>query len=121
MNRSGDIGLRDKVNVERYSWGDGCDGWRMVDTPDLSVIEERMPSGASEKLHYHARATQYFHVLSGAALFEVDGEAITVQQGQGICITPGQQHCVSNRTAEDLRFLLTSAPTTRGDRIEVEP
>lgn len=111
---------RDRSNAEHYEWGFGCEGWRMVDTPELSVIEERMPPGATEKLHYHERAVQYFHILAGEARFEVDGNAVVVPEGEGMHILPGQRHRVWNTATSDLRFVLTSAPTTRGDRVEVE-
>lgn len=36
----------DTTNVEHYIWGGVSDGWRLFDTPGLSVIEERVPAGA---------------------------------------------------------------------------
>jgi oxalate decarboxylase/phosphoglucose isomerase-like protein (cupin superfamily) len=36
----------------------------------LSVIEEQMPSGASEVRHYHRNAQQFFFILSGQATLE---------------------------------------------------
>lgn len=113
--------LRDTMNSEHYHWGDGCEGWRLVDQPEMSVIEERMPPGTSEEAHYHERAQQYFHILAGEAEFELEGSVTMVSAGQGIRIPPGERHRVSNRGAEDLRFILTSVPSTRGDRIEVTP
>jgi mannose-6-phosphate isomerase-like protein (cupin superfamily) len=110
----------DRSNAEHYQWGDGCEGWRLVDLPELSVIEERMPPGASEKLHYHEHARQYFHILSGEALFTVGEEHVPVQAGEGIHIAPGSKHCVQNAGTQDLRFVLTSAPSTRGDRHDLE-
>ena len=55
----------DTTNVEPYVWGGVCDGWRFLDTPGLSVIEERVPAGAGEEWHVHDTATQFFYVLEG--------------------------------------------------------
>ena len=45
---------RNRSNAEHYVWGDGCDGWRLLDRPDLSVIEERIPPGRGEVVHFHS-------------------------------------------------------------------
>jgi len=37
------------ATAEHYTWGDACDGWFLVRTPELQIIEERMPPGASER------------------------------------------------------------------------
>jgi hypothetical protein len=36
-----------KLNAEHYIWGDQCDGWHLVSTSDLSIIQERMPAKTS--------------------------------------------------------------------------
>lgn len=43
-----------KENAEHYSWGDGCDGWYLMNRKDMLVIHEKMPPGTREKRHYHA-------------------------------------------------------------------
>jgi hypothetical protein len=30
------------LNTEQYSWGEGCDGWRLLKGDDLSVIQEHV-------------------------------------------------------------------------------
>ncbi len=60
-------------NAEHYTWGDQCDGWPLLRTDSLSVIQERMPPGTGEQFHYHERAQQLFYILSGTGTFEVDG------------------------------------------------
>lgn len=114
------MSVRDKSSAGHYHWGAGCEGWRLVDTPELSVIEERMPPVTTEKLHYHERAQQYFHVLCGEACFDVDGGGFTVSTGQGMHILPGQRHRIRNPGGRELRFILVSTPSTRGDRIEIQ-
>jgi hypothetical protein len=41
-------GSLSRENAEHYRWGDDCDGWHLVKSDDLSVIEELIPSGAAE-------------------------------------------------------------------------
>ena len=33
------------ADADPYSWGDVCDGWRLVERPGLSVKRERVPPG----------------------------------------------------------------------------
>jgi len=54
-----------KEPLKHYQWGDGCDGWNLVDEPTLSVKKERMPPGTTEALHYHENAQQFFFILKG--------------------------------------------------------
>ena len=108
----------DKESAEHYSWGDGCDGWHLVRTPLLSVIEERMPPGTSEVRHYHRSATQFFYVLHGSLSIEVDGTEYELGPGQGISIAAGQAHRVFNRSAAVAAgFLAVSNPPSHGDRV----
>lgn len=58
---------------KHYIWGGNCDGWHLVASPNLSVIQERVPSGSSEVRHLHNRAEQFFYVLNGIASLEVAG------------------------------------------------
>ncbi|RDC65155.1 cupin domain-containing protein [Adhaeribacter pallidiroseus] len=107
------------ANAEHYIWGDNCEGWHLVKTPALSIIQERMPADTSEKLHYHALAQQFFFILAGTATFIVDGKTFIISAPQGLHILPGQVHQILNQTDTDLLFTVTSQPTSRGDRIEV--
>ena len=34
-------------SAEHYAWGDGCDGWILLDGDDLTVVEECVPAGKS--------------------------------------------------------------------------
>lgn len=108
-------------NAPHYTWGTGCDGWRLVDTPELSVIEERMPPGTAEVRHRHVHARQLFRVSSGTARFELDGSPDeVVRAGESLEIAPGRAHRIRNDGPEPLDFLVVSQPTTRGDRVELE-
>jgi mannose-6-phosphate isomerase-like protein (cupin superfamily) len=106
-------------NAEHYTWGEQCDGWPLLLSDSLSVIQERMPPGTSEQLHYHERAQQVFYILTGMATFEVEGEVKTVLPNQSIHIPANAKHRISNNGADDLHFLVISEPKTRGDRVNV--
>lgn len=106
-------------SAEHYCWGDGCDGWHLVNTPALSVIQERMPPGTAEQYHYHERAQQFFYVLSGEATFEVAGQRLTVAAGAGLHVPAGAPHRILNLGANDLHFTVTSQPHAHGDRVLV--
>lgn len=105
-----------RETAERYVWGAACDGWRLADGDDLSVIEERMPPGASEARHRHVRARQVFYVLRGELTMEVDGRLERLRAGDALEVAPGTPHTAVNRSDADVEFLVVSAPTTRGDR-----
>ncbi len=111
------MGLVDKQSAEHYSWGSGCDGWHLVKTPVLSVIEERMPPGTAEARHYHQKASQIFYVLSGALSIEVDGEVFELSARQSLPIAAGKSHQVQNLSAENVEFLVISHPPSHGDRV----
>lgn len=105
--------------LQHYQWGDACDGWNLVDETSLSIKQERMPAGTSEAWHYHQYAQQFFFILEGTATFEIEDEAIVVKAQEGIHIQPGQKHRISNQSATDLVFILSSQPSTAGDRVNL--
>ncbi|HTB22170.1 MAG TPA: cupin domain-containing protein [bacterium] len=111
----------DKATAEHYTWGHGYDGWRLVDGPELSVILERMPPGASEERHYHGSARQFFFVLKGSATIEAGYETVVLGPQEGLEVAPGLAHRIFNRSHEDLEFVVYSNPSTRGDRHLSEP
>jgi len=106
----------DRDHAEHYRWGDGCDGWHLLRRDDLSVIAERVPPGACEARHSHARARQFFYVLEGAAVIELEGRRIALGAGQGLEVPPGAAHQFRNESAADVHFLVVSQPPSHGDR-----
>ncbi len=110
------------ATAEHYLWGGPqspkCDGWHLVKTPELSIIEEVMPAGASEVRHSHVRARQFFFVLEGELTLEVERREFVLQAAQGIEISPGQAHQAMNKSGHRVRFLVTSQPASHGDRVE---
>lgn len=104
-------------NAEHYQWGNNCDGWHLVKTSQLSVIQERVPSGASEVRHYHEKSEQFFYVLSGIATLEIDGIEYSLTANQGIHVSAGVPHQLKNDSPKDLFFIVTSTPPSHGDRV----
>jgi mannose-6-phosphate isomerase-like protein (cupin superfamily) len=106
-------------NAEHYTWGSNCDGWPLLRNDTLSVIQERMPPGTSEQLHYHERAQQVFYILSGTATFEIEGGTETAVAGQSIHVRPKTKHRILNDGDADLHFLVISEPKSHGDRVNI--
>lgn len=104
-----------------YGWGDGCTGWHLLRSPGLSVIEERMPRGTREVRHWHARARQFFYVLTGTLTIEVEGETHVLPPRTGIELPPGTAHQVRNDSSADVEFIVVSEPPSHGDRHETGP
>ncbi|MDQ3746154.1 MAG: cupin domain-containing protein [Acidobacteriota bacterium] len=103
--------------AEHYTWGQGCDGWHLVRTPELSVIQERMPDGASEVRHLHVRARQFFFVLSGRLTIELEGARHELSVGEGLEIPPGSAHQAVNESGGDTSFIVVSQPPSHGDKL----
>jgi len=103
-------------HAEHYIWGDHCDGWHLVKTDTLSVIQEQMPPGTAEEYHFHERAQQLFYILAGQAHFEIEGNTFTVDKGEAIHVLPLQKHAIRNEGRQDLIFLVISEPKSHGDR-----
>ena len=110
-------------SAEHYKWGGpqgtDCDGWHLVKTSELSIIEELMPPGSSEIRHSHVRAHQFFYVLEGELTLEVEHREFVLQAGQGLEVAPGHRHQALNRSGHPVRMLVTSQPPSHGDRVNV--
>lgn len=104
---------------QHYSWGEGCEGWSLLQQDSLSIKLEKMPAHTAERLHRHQLSQQYFYMLSGEAVFEVEGREQSVKSRQGLHITAGQKHRIINRTDYAIEFLLISEPAVGHDRIEL--
>ncbi len=105
--------------VEAYPWGQGSQGWHLLASDALSVIEECVPPGDAEARHLHRNAQQFFYVLSGVATLECDGEIAVMKSGMGLHIPAGCAHQLSNQGVIPLRFLVISSPPSHGDRVSV--
>ena len=97
-----------RANAEHYVWGQVCDGWHLVRSADMSIIQERVPPGAREVRHYHVHAWQFFYVLSGEAVLEVDGQRHVLMAQVGLEVPAGTPHQMLNQASEDVHFLVIS-------------
>jgi mannose-6-phosphate isomerase-like protein (cupin superfamily) len=113
-----------RPTAEHYKWGGphghDCDGWHLVRTPHLSIIEELMPPGAREVRHFHVHSRQFFYVLEGELTLEVEQQCFVLQTGEGLEVSPSQPHQVFNRSANPARILVTSHPPSHGDRVNID-
>ena len=83
----------------------------------MSVIAERVPAGASEVMHHHNAARQFFFILSGEGAMAFEDQEIALRQGDGLEVLPGARHQFCNRSGADVHFLVISVPPSHGDRI----
>jgi mannose-6-phosphate isomerase-like protein (cupin superfamily) len=113
--------LKNTKTAEHYQWGEACDGWRLLDHPDLTVIQERMPAGETEVKHVHLRARQLFYVLRGRLQIDLDGTVLKLGPGDAVEVAPGQSHRVRNTSTRAASLLVVSSPSTGRDREEREP
>ena len=97
-----------RENAPHNIWGDTCDGWHLLRESNLSVIEERMPRGASEVRYFDRNSHQFFLILSGEAIMEADGEQIILFAGQGVAIPPVTRLQFRNHSEKPVRFLVIS-------------
>src|SRR5919205_319510 len=103
--------------AEHYLWGGCCDGWHLLRSAELSVIQERMPPGAAEARHLHERARQFFYVLAGRLTMELEGERHPLRAGEGLEVPPGWAHQALNDSDADVHFLVLSHPPSHDDRV----
>ncbi|CAM3956155.1 cupin domain-containing protein [Elizabethkingia bruuniana] len=113
------MSIRDINNTEHYNWGGVCDGWHLLKTDSLSIIQEKMPPNTEETFHYHTKAQQFFYILKGTATFETEKGTFTVHERQGFHIEPELKHHIMNKSSEDLEFLVISEPKSHGDRVNL--
>lgn len=112
-------GTISQESAEHYTWGSGCEGWHLLQSDSLSIIEERMPPGTSEVLHRHRHATQFFYVMRGELHIDVDGVMHHVAAGSGLEVRRGEPHQVFNNGSVAAEFLVVSQPPSHGDREEI--
>jgi mannose-6-phosphate isomerase-like protein (cupin superfamily) len=104
-------------NAEHYIWGEICDGWHLLKRDDMSIIQERVPAGGAEVMHYHTMARQFFYILAGEGTMDFGDHQVYLQSGEGLEIPPLVEHRFRSQSSTDVHFLVISVPTTRGDRV----
>ena len=106
-------------SAEHYVWGDVCDGWHLLKRDDMSVIQEHIPVGGAEVMHYHNLTRQFFYILEGEATMVFGDREVVLKKGQGLEIKPQVKHKFKNHSKGDVHFLVVSVPSTRGDRVNL--
>ena len=109
-----------RARARHYQWGQGADGWHLLNHPTLSVIEEVMPPGSAETAHWHTQARQFFYVLEGRLVLLLEEARVELGVGEGLHVAPGQVHQARNESGAETRFLVISSPHSHGDRVDKE-
>ena len=109
----------DNQTAEHYYWGNNCDGWHLLKSEDLSIIQERVPPGCSETMHYHKKSFQFFYILSGKCTLKVGDKIFELRAQQGCPVPPMIPHQLLNEGSEDLHFLVISSPKSHDDKVIV--
>lgn len=109
-----------KRTAPSFVWREVCDGWRLLDADDVSVIQERMPPGSAEVLHLHTRVRQLYFVLDGKATVDVGDSCEVLGAGDAVVIEPATAHRISNRSQASMEFLVISSSPPRDDRKNLE-
>ncbi|MFN8410758.1 MAG: cupin domain-containing protein [Anaerolineales bacterium] len=109
----------DRNIAEHYVWGQNCDGWHLMKSSEVSIIQERMPPNTFETRHFHHQSRQFFYILSGEATMEMNGELQHLQGNQGIEIPPQTPHQMMNQSNDVVEFIVVSCPPSHGDRINM--
>jgi mannose-6-phosphate isomerase-like protein (cupin superfamily) len=108
------------ASAEHYSWGDNADGWHLLKRDDVSVIQERVPAGKAEIMHYHRISRQFFYILEGEGQIKLENDLLSLHKGEGLEIAPLVKHRFENNSNSEVVFLVISMPKSHGDRINVE-
>jgi mannose-6-phosphate isomerase-like protein (cupin superfamily) len=109
-----------KHNRSSFKWRETCDGWTLLATKDLHVMQQRMPPQTSDLLHTHKRTRQLYFVLEGEAEVDLETQRVKLRPGEAIQIEPRMPHRMANRSTHELEFLVISTNAPRGDRQDLE-
>lgn len=108
------------ATAEHYTWGPNCDAWFFLKRDDIHIIQERMPPGAAEVMHYHRKSRQLFYVLSGELTMKLESATIQLPASQAISIEPNTPHLALNDSHTPVEFLVISCPPSHTDRINID-
>src|SRR6478736_2207251 len=69
-----------------------------------------LPPGSANTLHKHVRAEEFYFVVRGTGRVRVNDQTLTVPEHGGLLVGPNQLRQVFNDTAEEVLWLIVSAP-----------
>ena len=75
-----------------------------------------MPPHTKEDMHRHARARQFFFVLSGQATMKFEERQLVLSATDGVEVEAGVWHQMFNESDSDVEFLVISSPKAHGDK-----
>lgn len=105
------------ATAENFKWGHGvCDGWYLLKSEPMSIVEEIMPAGGLGVVHYHSAAQHFLYVLRGDVSLVIDQEKHLLKKGDGITISPKAEHQIRNESDDEVNFLVFSAPDNFTDK-----
>ena len=107
----------DASTAEHYTWGNGCDGWHLLNNENLSIIQENVPAGSSEVKHYHNISRQFFFILEGEGTIELPDKIVKLSKNEGLEIPPKTVHTFINQSDSEVIFLVISSPKSHGDKV----
>lgn len=108
-----------KDNAEYFVWGKICDGWHLARTPDISIIEERMPKKTEEIRHYHDKVWQFIFITEGELDIKIGETWFNLKLHEGLELPPKIPHNFENNSEKDTRYILISTPNIHNDRINI--
>lgn len=74
--------------------------------PKVKLLAQiTLPKGAGIGYHLHKNEQEFFHVLSGEALYNDNGNPAVLRQGDSCLTVSGQGHSVENVCDNDLRLM----------------
>lgn len=81
-----------RETAEHYFWGGTAEGWHFLKRDDLSIINEKVPPGVKEVMHYHKISRQFFYVTKGEGVMALEADTVSLKAGEGLEIPPGTWH-----------------------------
>jgi mannose-6-phosphate isomerase-like protein (cupin superfamily) len=109
-----------RETAEHYVWGGTADGWHFLKRDDLSIIDERVPSGVKEVMHHHKVSRQFFYVTKGEGVMGLESGSILLKAGEGLEVPPGTWHQFRNESSADVEIVVVSMPPSHGDKFSKE-
>lgn len=106
--------------AEHYTWGQQCDAWFFLKSDAVHILQESMPPGTTEVMHYHGKSRQLFYVLRGELTMRMESDSIAIPPGYVVVIEPLTPHHARNESADRVDFLVVSCPPAHGDRFNCE-
>jgi len=89
----------------------------LLKNPKLTIIQEEMPPGSSELLHFHCKAQQLLYP-SGEATMEIGDDSIELKPSQSLHIAPEVLIAFETRI-DSIAFIVISEPESHGDKVLV--